>query len=613
MTQTSPYVLCYTRHPQEAQVYSPKLAYSMHLACSEDGIHYEELNHHSGVLFALAVEQPNGTLVAKSLKQPYLFRMADGTFGIAAIRTEADGAPDEESKGAVLLFTSADLLHYREHGLLRLRGGCHVQDLTCEYDEEGRTYIVNWQGEDGSCYRNEMEDITQLDSASAPERVEASGRFPLSSIAVDIEGAVPRNALPVSEHVARRLKDKLTVPSHIANGLPEQIAAASVEQVQAMKVKALYSDGTTADKPVDWNTDGIDWNRPGTYRIEGRIRQPHYPFPFAEHRADPCIAKWQGRYYFIATNDADGNNSFYIREADTLPGLGAAAETKILDTEQYDHLKRFLWAPEFHQIGGELYIFHAGSPGEFGEIQSHVMKLRKGGHPASAADWERPVRVVRRDGSPLFERGITLDMTVLEWKGRLYVLWAQRQFVPHDLGSWVYIAEADREQPWRLISDPVLLSRPEYGWANNHTFVDEGPYALITEDHLFVTIASALVDATYCVGLLRASHDADLLDPASWTKGNYPLLTSRSVPGQFGPGHNSYVTDDDGVIWNVYHARPGIDKPRCSGLRRVHFDRDGEPVLNLTEEKDLNPALVKVSLDIVVGQMDESHAVQDVR
>ncbi|MNO02115.1 hypothetical protein D3C81_2224270 [compost metagenome] len=73
------------------------------------------------------------------------------------------------------------------------------------------------------------------------------------------------------------------------------------------------------------------------------------------------------------------------------------------------------------------------------------------------------------------------------------------------------------------------------------------------------------------------------------------------MPGEYGPGHNSYVTDEDGVIWNAYHARPGIAGPRSSGLRRVHFDIDGVPVLDLTEDMDLNRELKKVSMEVTVN------------
>jgi len=181
-----------------------------------------------------------------------------------------------------------------------------------------------------------------------------------------------------------------------------------------------------------------------------------------------------------------------------------------------------------------------------------------------------------------------------------YVVWSQREFLPEDLGAWLYIAKVDPKEPWKLISDPVIISKPEYGWANNNTFVDEGPFALIRDEKLFLTFASAMIDATYVVGLLCSDKEADLLDTSSWTKGNYPLLTSRSAPGEYGPGHNSYVIDDDGTVWNAYHARPGIDGPRSSGLRRVHFDIDGYPVLDLTEDKDLNQELAKVTIDIIL-------------
>ena len=164
------------------------------------------------------------------------------------------------------------------------------------------------------------------------------------------------------------------------------------------------------------------------------------------------------------------------------------------------------------------------------------MKLRPGGNPACAEDWSEPRRVVRRDGSDLCEAGkvISLDMTCFKIQGEYYVIWSQRQFLPVDQGAWLYIARLDPDNPWQLLSDPVVICKPEYGWENNHVFVVEGAYALITNEKLFVTYSGALVDATYSVGLLVAEKDEDLLDPESWTKINYPLLTSSSIPGEYG-------------------------------------------------------------------------------
>ncbi|WP_438434806.1 family 43 glycosylhydrolase [Gorillibacterium sp. sgz500922] len=599
MIKDSLVVLCYTREPMEDILYAPKLAYSMHLAYSEDGAGFQALNHNSGVLFARATDNEDGTLNAKSLKEPYLFRLADGTFGVVAVRTEADGQRDAQSQGAVLFFASKDLLHYEEVGLIALKADAYAVKVVCDYDEAEKMYVLRWCDEDGAWYRSKTADPFQLDGALPPEPGDA---VPLPLVPSDIEGIVPGNVLEVPGGIGRRLVRKLTVPVHVANELPERIVAGHPDEVAAVRVEALYSDGTTHTKKVNWDLSGIDWNRPGTYRTAGTIHQDSYPFPVALNRADPCIAKWNGKYYFIATNDADSNHTLYIREADTIPGLVHAEETLLLDTKTYEHIKGLLWAPEFHVIEGDLYIFHAATTGEFFFEESHVMKLCAGGNPVCAADWSEPRRVVRKDGSDLCEAGkvISLDMTVILWNGEYYAAWSERQFLPVDLGAWIYMARLNPGEPWRLASDPVLLTKPDYGWANNHTFVDEGPFALIRNGRLFLTFASAAVDATYVVGCLTAEAGADLLDPASWTKGNYPLLTSRSVPGEFGPGHNSYVIDDDGDVWNAYHARPGVNGPRSSGIRRVHFDIDGCPVLDLTEDRDVNPDLARVAMEVTV-------------
>ena len=64
------------------------------------------------------------------------------------------------------------------------------------------------------------------------------------------------------------------------------------------------------------------------------------------------------------------------------------------------------------------------------------------------------------------------------------------------------------------------MSKPEYGWANNHTFVDEGPFALPGEGKLFLTFSSAAVDTSYVIGVLTIEKGKDLLDAGNWKKKN---------------------------------------------------------------------------------------------
>lgn len=587
-------LLCYTREPMETAIYDEKLAYSMHLAYRAEDGSFQTLNHNSGVWFAKATQNPDGTLNAKSLKHPWIFRTAEGDFAVAAVRTEADGKTDESVKGQVMIARTPDFLTYRETGWVCLENGREIQKVACVYEEEKECYLFRWMSE-GKWKEGRLQELSGvvkevLQSSDIPEEI----RNP------EISGAVPGNTLEIPDDAGRYLVRRLTVPRHVRTRIKERTEISSREELEKLKAEVLYSDGTCEERTVDWDLSAVDFETGGTFRIRGTVHQDWYEFPIAVNRADPCIGKWNGRYYFMATNDADHEHTMLIRSAETIPELVNAEDSVILNDRMYPHLGNLLWAPELHRIKDRLYIFHAGTPQRFEEEQSHVMALREGGDPMKAEDWEMPVRVVRKDGSPLMTNGITLDMTCFEVKDSWYAVWSQRQLQPVDQGAWLYIAKLDPEQPWRLTTDPVCISMPEYGWANNHTFVDEGPFVLTTEGRVILTFSSAAVDSTYVVGLLCADPDADLLDPESWKKWNYPILTSRSVPGEYGPGHNAYIQDENGLVWNTYHARPGVDGPRSSGIRRVHFDPEGWPVLDMSRKEDLDPEISTVFLELTV-------------
>lgn len=600
-------VICYSRLPKEDAIYSTKLAYSMHLAIQEENGTIIPLNHNSGILYAKATQNEDGTLNAMNIKNPWLFEMKDRMFGVIAQRINPDGRDDVSSAGKLLLFTSKDLIYYTEHPLVDLGRGNAITDAVCFYRSDENAYVFMWKEEDGEYYSLMTESMEDAFNSSVMisdkmnfERVTGINLVVPSGSSLP-EGAVLRNALDVTNEVADRLKTRFITPFNVANEASDRVAVTSKEALKDIKAIAKYSDGSTVEKRVDWYTDGIDWNTPGEYKIKGRIHQNRYEFPVAWNKADPCITKWKDKYYFISTNDLDREHTIYIREADSIPELITAQQIKILDAYTYPHLVDLLWAPELHIINDRLYVFHAGTAKGFWEEQCHVMALKEGGNPTVAADWEMPVRVIKKDGSYLYgEQGITLDMTHFEAGGVHYVCWSQRQFKPVDQGAWLYIACVDPDKPWQLTTDPVLLSMPEYSWANNHTFVDEGPFALFRDGKIYLTFSSAAVDSTYVVGLMTADPNTDLTNPDNWVKENYPLLSSRSVEGEFGTGHNAYVTDDDGLVWNTYHARPGVDGPRSSGIRRVHFNVEGFPVLDMTEEKDVKPELAMVETLVVV-------------
>ncbi|MBR6405462.1 MAG: family 43 glycosylhydrolase [Lachnospiraceae bacterium] len=149
-------------------------------------------------------------------------------------------------------------------------------------------------------------------------------------------------------------------------------------------------------------------------------------------------------------------------------------------------------------------------------------------------------------------------MTYFEDAGKSYLIWSYRKDIgtPRDSGSMLLIAETTKERPWLLRTDPVLLSRPLYGYENcRGTINNEGPYVYKKNGRIHVNYSGG--DARgylYIINLLSADSGADLLDPKSFRKRTTPLCNFKTWTGVYGPGHNSYFTDDQGKDWILFHA-----------------------------------------------------------
>lgn len=608
------HVLAYTRTPLAPNTYSRNLAASMHLALAAPGGRFEPLNENYGILFARAV--PTDRLDVndvRTLADPYIFVEADGTFGVVATRTLPDGTPDDSARSSLLYFTSRDLRLYTEVGLVDLGRTDGVVQPRVRYDAGAGHYVVSWTSSSGADFHATFGDLGEP-SSRGPVRTGAAVAAPPLP-AVDIPGAVPSGVVGVSAEVARALQVRFGRIRNVAVDVADIVVAGGEPlRLDGVRARLTYSDGSVAGRHVDWDAAdvaAVDVRRPGRYTVRGTVRQVDYPFPFIAARADPTIARFRGRYYFIATDDTNGGHvgaqNMFIRTAETIQGLRDAPEHTILTTGPAN-IRGCFWAPELHEFNGTLHVFFAPCIGEasWQRVQAHVLRLRPGGDPVRAADWEAPRPVLQRDGSPLQldaqHPGISLDMTYFEVRDRAYVAWSQRYIVDGVIGdaeNW--IATVDPGDPFRLSSDPVRLTTAEYGWDHNHAAVAEGAFVVQRDGVVYMTYSGSAVGPTYVTGLVFARDDADLLDPQSWTKLNYPVLKTDVEIGQWGPGHNSFTHDEDGNLLVVYHAKDTpTTRERHTGIRRVHWASDGMPILDMKPDEEVAPGLRRVSVQVTV-------------
>ena len=594
------FLTAYTREEQPG-IYPSGLAGSVHFAVSWDGKNFTALNHNYGILFAPADISEENTLKTKSLKNPCVFALEGGGWGIAAVRVTEDGQDDPDSCGKILLWTTPDFMEFSFVGLMPL-GNAQIDRVSIRYERSLGQYTAIWKDSSGCWQTTGTAPNSWLPAAAVAaewkEEDTAYGTMPTGAIA----GGMVEISAPLHDRISvywGRLFHADTI-------LPEEIAADSAEEVNAVCAKAVYTDGSAALQQVDWDTTNVDFSKPGVYTVNGMLRSNPYHFPLTHGTGDPVIVSWEGKYYYLSTSDTTGDIGLYVREADSREELFRPDIPLhlILPLDEERQFLQTFWAPEFHIVGGEPYIFFAVSSKVWGP-QCHVMHLKPGGRFTDPDAWETPRRVLRQDGSPLTEKGITLDMTCIQTGDRVYAVWSYRfgMGTPLDTGSMLYIAPLNPEQPWKLAGEPALLSRPLLSWENLETTVNnEGPYAFITGNTVYLAYSAGAANSyTYAVGLLTADIRDDLSNPSNWKKGLTPVLTYYSVDGEYGPGHNSFFKDELGNLWIAYHGETDPQsRLRCAGIRRVHFDMQGRPRFDLSADRDVNPLLCRVSMRVRV-------------
>ncbi|MBQ8161662.1 MAG: family 43 glycosylhydrolase [Clostridia bacterium] len=648
-----PKLLCYTlpgkgTYPDDN--YPGCIAYncdweqSLHLAVLGADGRFRPMRNNTGILFAEATyDEGNVRGVTKTLVDPFLLRepcrdshlAPRSGFVLVCVRRNQN-APDSEHRGCVMVYRSRNLVHYEMQGFLELSAqGREVSEPMLKWDDEQQGYWIWWTEEKGGRCCGFSRDLMTLEHIpddtvrpGCPERTDPDrlGIFFEGEKELHQSGSIIMgNVIEITDEEEKELLSYFGEIRHVKCVVPDVTIHIGEELNEKSLPRAVcvYSDGSVHEKQVAWNTEAIraaQKGGPGRYEIGGTIRQKTWTFPIPinfgqdptlEFRgmSDPCVSLCRGKYILSSS----GTQDIHLRVAETPEGTFAAEPITIWRVALEGQKRHGTWAAELHEIDGIPYLFTTVCPGgDWTKVKACILRCH--GDPWDTDAWEAPVFCRKMDGSILQEQGISLDMTYFRDAGRDYVMWSDRiihaetdPILPEP--ACIYIATVDPAAPWQLTSEPVCLARPAFGWDRYETEVDEGPYLLRSPngEDLYVTISGSSTNLgdIYNVGLMQSKTGRDLLDPAAWTLLPYPLLTKESVEGEYGPGHNNFVLDrDTGDILMVYHAVPhdeaGRTLYRQPGIRRLHWAKTGLPYLEMTPERDLNPALRDVRVQVIV-------------
>ena len=299
--------------------------------------------------------------------------------------------------------------------------------------------------------------------------------------------------------------------------------------------------------------------------------------PLIMQRADPYVYYHSDGYYYFTASTPEYDR-IELRRAWSIKALADAEPLVIWRKHASGPMSWHIWAPELHFINGMWYIyFAAGRSEDPWWIRSYV--LENSSADPFCGKWEEKGQIQGQWDS------FMLDMTVFENHGKHYAIWAQKSRDRTE-NSRLYLAEM--ENPYTLKIPQMELTKPEMDWECRGFKVNEGAGVLKHDGKIFVTFSASATDASYCMGLLVADENSDLLSPESWTKIQKPVLTTDEKKGIFGPGHNSFTTSRDGKTdYLIYHARPYAevdldfalyDPNRHTWVKKINYDKNGYPL-----------------------------------
>lgn len=619
---------------------------SVRMALSADGKNFETLNNNGGVVFA-----KEGS---KQVAVPKICKIGN-EFAVIA--------PDTDISNGYHIFTSADGVHYYQEALEADAAEYHELPVLKKSEiflmQEGRDIL---ETDDTVALGNAWE-LTEEEYAYIVNylgKVVNTGLEPLADVSVkagdDIAGILSDTYPSVNAVYSDGSVQSFRIDwTDAAEGLDLSKAGTYMLEGKVLQEKYVNNlkeiNGSTLpeDDPEnigDTEPDNYDEETGAVYYDRTKF-MAGLPDPYIYYDAISGYYYMTGSYFPQFGDAVDGGDlvelydRVVLRRGRTLAELRdrssqvtiwKAGNQGFNDNVGMDGEigSPYVWAPEIHRVGSKWVIYFAESHDSnnvYG-IRCHALVLDGGKDPYETAllssdgqsQWQDYQMRGRAGNIDAVSNTLCTDMTYFEDEanGQSYCIWAAQEE-----GTSLYIAKVDKDRPWLLDSELVRLAVPEYGWENVGFCVNDDPAVLQRNGKVFLCYSAAGSGSQHAIGMMSAEQGADLLDVSNWIKNPYPLLTSRDVAGEEGPGIGSFTMDEEGNPILAYYARPtshnyqhcGWDgekslcynanpllDPCCyTRLKNVHWTLDGMPILDRTREDELaaenQTVAVKVTLE----------------
>ena len=283
--------------------------------------------------------------------------------------------------------------------------------------------------------------------------------------------------------------------------------------------------------------------------------------------ADPWVVRHSDGYYYMTVTT--GSNIRLWRSRN-LSGLGAGESKVVWRPASSGPSSRSIWAPELHPVNGKWYVYFAADDGR---NENHRMFVLENQNPD-------PFEGQFVERGKVFDRHSdkwAIDGTLLQANKKLFFIWSGWEG-DGNVAQNLYIAPMS--DPMTISDRRVEISRPRLAWETvGEPHVNEGPEVIVRNNLVYVVYsASGSWTDDYCLGLLTAKLDSELLSPKSWKKLEQPVFHRGN--GLQGPGHASFVKSPDGKEdWIVYHAArfPGAGWTRNVRTQPFSWQKNGLP------------------------------------